>query len=105
VNIGELNALLNSGNDFLLVDARSPQQYAAAHIPGAVSVPLDQIPPYSGSIDKNRVIVTYCGNFHCPISTKAAREFMQLGFANVYDYKGGIAEWENKGYSTAAGSG
>jgi rhodanese-related sulfurtransferase len=105
MSIDDLNALRNSNADFLLVDARPREQFAMAHIPGALSMPLNEIPMYAGSLDKNRMIVTYCGNYHCPISTKAAEAFSSLGFTNVYDYKGGIKEWQETGYTTAAGNG
>jgi rhodanese-related sulfurtransferase len=105
LSIDDLNALRNGNTNFLLVDARPGNQYAMAHIPGAVSIPLDEIPLYVGSMDKGRLIVTYCGNYHCPISTKAATEFTRLGFTNVWDYKGGLKEWQDTGYATAAGSG
>ncbi len=104
ISIDDLNALMKSGTDLLLVDARSREQYYMAHIPGAISMPLNEIQQYAGSIDRNRMIVTYCGNYHCPISTKAAVEFARLGFSDVQDYKGGIKEWQEMGYATAAGN-
>lgn len=103
MSIDDLNALRNGNTDFLLVDARPRDQYAMAHIPGAVSMPLNEIPMYAGSLDKGRMIVTYCGNYHCPISTKAAQALTGLGFTNVYDYKGGLKEWQEMGYATASG--
>jgi rhodanese-related sulfurtransferase len=105
MSISDLNALKNSNADFLLVDARPREQYAAAHIPGAISLPLIEIPQYAGSLDKGRMIVTYCGNYNCPISTKAAEQLVSLGYTNVYDYKGGIKEWQEMGHATATGSG
>jgi rhodanese-related sulfurtransferase len=104
MSVDDLSALMKSGTDFLLVDARQREQYAMAHIPGAVSMPLNEIPDYAGSLDRNRMIVTYCGNYHCPISTKAAAELTSLGFTNIYDYKGGIKEWQETGHATATGS-
>ena len=103
MSIGELINLQKSAKDFVLVDARPRDQYLAAHIPGAVSVPLSDIPVYARDLDKGRMIVTYCGNYHCPISTKAADEFRSLGFSNVWDYKGGITEWQQQGNPTASG--
>jgi rhodanese-related sulfurtransferase len=105
MRIDDLNVLKNGNTDFLLVDARPREQYYMAHIPGAVSMPLNEISAYVSGLDRNRMIVTYCGNYHCPISTKAAMEFSRLGFTNVYDYKGGIKEWQEMGNAAATGSG
>jgi rhodanese-related sulfurtransferase len=104
IGIDDLNAFRNGNTDFLLVDARPREQYVMAHIPGAISMPLNEIPMCVGSLDKSRMIVTYCVNYHCPIGTKAAAAFASLGFANVYDYNGGLKEWQEMGYATAAGS-
>jgi rhodanese-related sulfurtransferase len=105
MSLDDLNALMKSHADFLLVDARPREQYNVAHIPSAISMPLNEIPLYAGSLDKGRMIVTYCGNYNCPISTEAAERLVSLGYTNVYDYKGGIKEWQDTGYLTATGSG
>lgn len=102
MDINELAGLLNS-KSCVLLDARPREQFNSAHIPGAISMPLNEIPAYADQLDRNQLIVTYCGNYHCPISTKAATELMSLGFTNVWDYKGGIKEWQEKGYATASG--
>lgn len=98
ITINELTDLLKSDQSYVIVDARPRDAYDKAHLPGAVSVPLDETDSYAGKFDKNQTIVTYCGSFQCPISTNSAREFMKLGFKNVRDYKGGIKEWQEKGY-------
>lgn len=105
MSIDDLSSLMKSNADFLLVDARQREQYAMAHIPGAISLPLNEIPDYAGSLDRDRMIITCCGNYHCPVSTKAATELTSLGFTNIYDYKGGIKEWQETGHATATGSG
>jgi rhodanese-related sulfurtransferase len=105
MSIDDLTSLMKSNADFLLVDARPREQYEIAHIPGAISLPLNEIPRYAGSLDKGRMIITYCGNYHCPISTEAAERLVSLGYTNVWDYKGGIKEWQEMGYAMVTGSG
>ena len=105
MSVDDLSALMKSNTDFLLVDARQREQYAMDHIPGAISMPLNEIPDYARSLDRDRMIVTYCGNYHCPVSTKAAMELTRLRFTNIYDYKGGIKEWQETGHATATGGG
>jgi 3-mercaptopyruvate sulfurtransferase SseA len=54
-------AALESG-EAVIVDVRSAQSYAAQHIQGALSIPLDAIEqdPTSVPIDKDKWIITYC---------------------------------------------
>lgn len=100
MNIDELVSLMRSSKHYVLVDARSRADYENKHIPGAVSIPAEEIGDYADKLDKDREIVTYCGSYECPASTMAAKELQKLGFKNVRDYKGGIKEWEEKGNPT-----
>ena len=98
ITIDELTDLLKSNQSYVIVDTRSRDAFDKAHLPGAVSIPLNLTDSYAGKLDKNQLIVTYCESFQSPESAKAAEEFMKLGFTNVWDYKGGIKEWKDKGY-------
>jgi rhodanese-related sulfurtransferase len=98
MNIDELVGLMRSNRHYVLVDARSRSDYDNMHIPGALSIPVEEIRDYADKLDKEEEIVTYCGSYQCPASTMAAKELMKLGFRNVRDYKGGIKEWEETGY-------
>jgi rhodanese-related sulfurtransferase len=46
--------------DFVLLDVRDRASYAAAHIPGALSMPLDEIETLSGTLHGEIEYVTYC---------------------------------------------
>jgi rhodanese-related sulfurtransferase len=98
ISIDELQQKFKTNESFALVDARSREDYDKSHLPGALSVPVEDVRDYAGRLDKNEEIITYCGGFQCPASTMAAKEFMSLGFKDVLDYKGGIQEWSEKGY-------
>lgn len=97
MSIDELINLMKSGKNYILVDVRSRDMYDEKHIPGALSVPVEEIGQYASRLNKDQMIVTYCGGFQCPASTLGSKEFMKLGFKDVWDYKGGIEEWEKKG--------
>ena len=98
ITIDELTDLLKSNQSYVIIDTRSRDAYDKAHLPGAVSIPLNLTDSYAGKFDRNQLIVTYCESFQSPDSTNAAEEFMKLGFTNVWVYKGGIKEWKDKGY-------
>jgi phage shock protein E len=70
-----LRELLLADPDVLLVDVRYAYEYAAGHMPGAVSLPVDlsdrgDLPPARRQVfedilgaDKDRIIVAYCRGF------------------------------------------
>lgn len=98
MNIDDLVKLTKSNTSYVLVDARKRGQYDKEHLPGAVSIPLSTTDSYAANLNKDQLIVVYCQSYQCPVSTESADEFMKLGFTNVWDYKGGIQEWKDKGY-------
>lgn len=48
------------GGTAVVVDVRSAEEYAVAHIPGAVSIPVGDIQARSGELNPNAEIITYC---------------------------------------------
>ncbi len=98
MNIDDLVKLTKSNKNYVLVDARQRDQYNKEHLPSAVSIPLSTTDSYAANMNKDQLIVVYCQSYQCPVSTESAKEFMKLGFTNVWDYKGGIQEWKDKGY-------
>ncbi len=44
----------------IVVDARSATQYARSHIPGAKSMPLNELESRLGELNKDQLIITYC---------------------------------------------
>ena len=86
----------------LIVDVREPQEYAAAHIPGAINIPrgvlefkLDQFPDLQ---DRNREVVLQCqGGGRSALATVVMQE---LGFKNVVNLAGGFGAWSAAGLPT-----
>ena len=48
------------GGDFVLLDARDRASYEKDHIPGALSMPLDEVGKLADTLDREREYVTYC---------------------------------------------
>jgi len=59
VTLEEGKAALDSGAA-LFLDVRSQSSYAAGHIPGALSIPLDELEARMGELDPEQWIITYC---------------------------------------------
>ena len=59
ISPAQLKERLDGGEDVLVVDARSADQYAAHHIPGAISVPLPQVEARLDEFPRDKEIVFY----------------------------------------------
>ena len=62
VTPGELASLLARGQEQrpLVLDVRTPEEYADGHVPGAVLIPHDQLATRLDALDRDRPIVVYC---------------------------------------------
>lgn len=87
----------------LLLDVREPEEFAAGHLPGAVSVPRGMLEPRAAAdsparsdelADPAREIVVYCGSG--ARSALAAVTLQELGFTNVRSMAGGIQAWSQE---------
>jgi rhodanese-related sulfurtransferase len=103
VLLDEVQQLQSAGG--LLVDARSPELFVAGHIEGALSLPLtdleDLLADFTGRVDKDRVIVTYCSGFGCPDSFDLGVRLIEEGYRDVRVFEGGYPEWRDAGLSVA----
>lgn len=88
----------NSPDAFVLVDTRSPESFAKAHVPGAVNVPYRTMDGTTTlQLTKFPLVVVYCTSVSCNASTKGAARLAALGF-RVKEMVGGIEAWEAEGY-------
>ena len=95
-----LTALQSKGAQ--IIDVRTPGEYALAHIPGAVNVPVDQLQASAASWNRSASYVVYCASG--ARSAQASEIMKAMGFKNVADLSGGIEAWTGqveKGAATA----
>jgi phage shock protein E len=80
----------------VMLDVRTPEEYAQGHIPGIVLIPLDQVPNRLAEIPKDKTVIVTChtGNR----SNQAAQLLRQKGYDNIHNMLGGIVAWEQAGY-------
>lgn len=98
IDAWDLNAALAAGESIVVIDARSPQSYAAGHIPGAVNLPhRTMTPDTTAGLDRGALVVTYCDGIGCNASTKGALNMARLGF-RVKELIGGLDWWKRDGY-------
>jgi rhodanese-related sulfurtransferase len=90
-----LLAKIESGEDFVLVDALSPMSYAMSHLPGAVNIPPEGCERWAARRipEKTTEVVVYCQNPSCESSVEVANRLLELGYRNVRHYAGGKSDW------------
>lgn len=83
---------LDKGDKITVIDVRTPDEYAAGHIPGSLLIPFDEIKVKSDQLpqDKNTEIVVYCRSGRR--SAIAAETLISLGYAKIYDL-GAVSSW------------
>jgi rhodanese-related sulfurtransferase len=91
--------LRDAPDQIVLVDTRSAEAYADAHLPGAVSLPHATIDAAAlASLPDDALIVTYCWSVTCNASTKGAARIAALG-RPVKEMIGGIVAWQAEGFA------
>ena len=87
----EAKARLDSGDPVILLDVRTPEEFGAGHIPGAVGLPNEDIgPDMPVAFDRDAEVLLYCRTGRR--SAEAAEKLAALGYENVGDL-GGILSW------------
>ncbi|MBS0968621.1 rhodanese [Chimaeribacter arupi] len=87
-----------TGNvDYVLVDVRSGEAFAKAHVPGAISIPTRTLTEERMSgYPRETLFVVYCAGPHCNGVHRAAIRLAGLGFA-VKEMIGGLTGWVDEG--------
>lgn len=96
ISVDELRARLRRG-DVVLLDVRPDVEYQAGHLPGAISVPLDELERRLGELPKGKTIVAYCRGPYCVYADQALELLAERGW-NVARLEEGVAEWQQAGY-------
>ena len=89
----EAKALMDSEGGYVIIDARTQEEYDQGHIPGAIMIPEYEIADRAEKElpDKDQLILVYCRSGRR--SKIAAEELVKLGYTNVKEF-GGIIDWE-----------
>ena len=89
----ESKALMDSESGYIIIDARTQEEYDEGHIPGAIMIPEYEIADRAEKElpDKDQLILVYCRSGRR--SKIAAEALVKLGYTNVKEF-GGIIDWE-----------
>ena len=85
-----------------VIDVRPREEYVAGHIPGAISVPLADLPKRLRDLRKRHDIVAYCRGPYCVMSLDAVDLLRRKGF-RAQRLEHGVVEWRAQGWRVDTG--
>lgn len=92
LSVQEVAAMRERNEQFLLIDVREPNEYAIAHIEGAILHPMSAAVDWAEGLDRNTPLVMMC--HHGMRSAHVAATLMQrFRFRHVANMSGGIDAW------------
>ena len=89
-----------AGQPLLLIDMRDTAAWEQGRVPGAVHLPVRQIPARLAElppVDQNPQLVVYCWGPACNGPTKAALQLARAGYRSVREMIGGFEYWAREG--------
>src|SRR3990170_3780545 len=89
--------------DVLLLDLRPREEYEAGHIPGAVSIPLDDLEGRLALLPAEAEIVAYCRGPYCVMAPRGIALLRRHGY-RVRRLEDGVGEWRLAGLPVATGA-
>ena len=84
--------MMEEESGYIILDVRTPEEFADKHIPGAINIPnetigKEEVPELP---DKDQLILVYCRSGNR--SKQAAEKLVALGYNKIVEF-GGINDW------------
>jgi rhodanese-related sulfurtransferase len=98
ITAAELAGLVRTRTAPLILDVRSPREYAAGHVPAAINIPHTELAGRFGElgIDKSDELVVYCLSGRR--AALAEQVLAQAGYTRVRSLEGQLRAWRGEGY-------
>lgn len=97
VPVVDVDTLRSEMERYVILDARTSEEYAVSHLPGALHVGFKQLnQPLLDSLSRDTRVVVYCSIGYR--SEIVGGKLQRMGFNNVHNLFGSIFEWVNRGY-------
>ncbi|WP_409250716.1 ArsR/SmtB family transcription factor [Bacillus sp. SCS-153A] len=81
----------------VLIDVRPDDEYKNQHIPGALSIPIQDLEKQISYLPKDKKIIAYCRGSYCAFATQAVETLTSLGY-EAYRMEEGVYEWKQAEY-------
>lgn len=95
IDAAELASRMRDGS-VIVVDVRPPEEYAAGHLPGAMSIPLAELQRRLSTLPKRKEVVAYCRGPYCVLAVDAVRALRRSG-RRARRLEDGVREWKARG--------
>ena len=92
VSLSELKERMGKG-EAILLDVRPLEEYEEAHIPGAVSMPIEELSEKLSTLPTNCDVIAYCRGCYCLMSVEAVELLRFKGF-NAFRLEEGVHDWK-----------
>jgi rhodanese-related sulfurtransferase len=92
----ELARRLQDGEDLVVLDVRPAAEYAASHLPGAVSIPVAELRRRLAELPADREVVAYCRGPYCAFAHEAVALLREAG-VSARRLEDGLPEWQAAG--------
>ena len=92
ISMDEAITMMETESNYIILDVRTPEEFAEKHIPHAINIPnetigTEEIPDLP---DKAQLILVYCRSGNR--SKQASEKLVRLGYTNIVEF-GGINDW------------
>ena len=101
VTRAELLRRLERGDDVIVLDVRPAEEFAAGHLPPAISIPLAELRRRLRELPRDKEVVAYCRGRYCAFAHKAVRVLRQAGL-RARRLEDGLPEWKAAGLPVMA---
>jgi rhodanese-related sulfurtransferase/DNA-binding HxlR family transcriptional regulator len=98
----DLRRRLRAGEDVVVIDVRPKEEFAAGHVPDAVSIPLPELRRRLRDLPRDKEIVAYCRGPYCAFADTAI-ELLRRHGVKAQRLEDGLPEWKAAGFPVAIG--
>jgi rhodanese-related sulfurtransferase len=95
ISVDALQEQMTRG-EVVLLDVRQEIEFQSGHLPGAISIPVDELEDRLDEIPAGKLVVTYCRGPYCVFADEAL-ELLDAHGWRVARLEEGVAEWEQAG--------
>lgn len=85
-----------------VLDVRPAEEFRAGHIPGAISLPLEELEQRLKALPRKKEIIAYCRGPYCVLAIKAVEILRKKGYRAVR-LEDGVEDWRARGFKIASG--
>lgn len=95
ISMDEAVTMMEQEREYMILDVRTPEEFAEKHIPNAINVPNENIgtEEISQLPDKDQLIMVYCRSGRR--SKEAMEKLAAFGYTNIVEFSG-IIDWKGE---------